>query len=243
MKTKVKLGCVLVLVAALFGGAAQASGVPTIDIAGLTQDQVNQAANIAKYIEMIEMYKVQIQQMKQQYESLSGIRGLGSLLNDPQYASYLPSDWKKVYNGVQNGKYAGLSGTAAAIRDATKLLDVCEDLQETKAKQLCQQKADKAASDQGFASDAYDKATARWDQIQGLIEQINSTTDAKAIAELQARINGETAAIQNEATKMQMYAMMSAAQDKILEQQQREATVKAFRESKYIELKPVEYKK
>lgn len=243
MKMNVKLGCALLLVSSLFGGSAQASGVPTIDIATLTQDQINQAANLAKYVEMISMYKTQIEQMKQQYEALSGSRGLGSLLNNPQYSNYLPSDWKKVYNGVQNGRYAGLSGTASAIRDATKLLDLCESVKETKAKQLCRQKAEKAASDQGFASDAYDKATARWDQIQGLIGQINSTTDAKSIAELQARINGETAALQNEATKMQMYAMMSAAQDKILEQQQREATVQSMRDSKYIELKPLEYRK
>ncbi|WP_181098556.1 P-type DNA transfer protein VirB5 [Xanthomonas arboricola] len=243
MKTTLKMVCVAVLTLGLFVGNATATGVPTIDIAGLTQDQVNQAANIAKYVEMIDSYKTQITQMKQQYESMSGSRGLGSLLNDPQYANYLPDDWKKVYSGVKNGRYKGLSGTAAAIRDGSKVLDLCDGTKDAQAEQVCRQKADKASADQGFASDAYDKATARWDQIQGLIEEINSTTDAKAIAELQARINGETASLQNEATKMQMYAMMSAAQDKILEQQQREATVKSMRESKYVELKPLEYRK
>ncbi|WP_159067155.1 P-type DNA transfer protein VirB5 [Xanthomonas citri] len=243
MKLISKIFVVCFLVAGLLPGGARATGVPTIDIAGLTQDQINQAANIAKYIEMIDSYKTQITQMKQQYQSMSGSRGLGSLLNDPQYASYLPDDWQKVYSGVRNGRYKGLSGTAAAIRDGTRILDLCDGLKNAREEQVCRQKADKAAADQGFSSDAYDKATARWTQIQGLIEEINSTTDAKAIAELQARINGESAALQNEATKMQMYAMISAAQDKVLEQQQREATVKSLRESKYVELKPLEYKK
>lgn len=224
-------------------GPVIASGVPTIDVAGLTQGQVNQVANLAKYVEMIGQYKQQIEQMKRQYESLNGKRMLGTVMNDPKYSSYLPQDWKKVYSSVQNGGYSGLTGSARALRDATTVLDVCKDLGDPAQKRICRQRADKAAMDQDNISQAFDKATQRWDQIQGLLQQVNSTTDQKSIQELQARINGEVAALQNESTKMQMYAMLSAAQEKILDQQDREAVTKSFREAQSVDLKPVEFRK
>ena len=240
---KKHIGMALLVVASMLASPlVLASGVPTVDAAKLAQDEKNHALNMAKYLEMIQQYKNQLRQMETTYKSISGTRNLGNLLNDPQFASYLPDDWKKVYNSVQNGGYKGLTGTAKAIRDGARILDACKGKQ-GEAKQRCEQMADKSAQDYGLASDAFDKATSRWDQIQGLLGQINKTTDPKAIAELQARINGETAALQNEQTKLQMMQMMAAAQDKIMEQADREATVKAMREAKYVPLKPVEYKR
>lgn len=244
MRINLKLAAIIAAAAMALGAVpAGASGVPTIDVAGLTQGQANQIANLAKYVEMISQYKQQIDQMKRQYESLNGKRMLGTVMNDPKFASYLPADWKKVYSSVQNGGYKGLSGSAKALRDASTILDVCKDLQDASQRRICQQRADKAALDQDNISQAFDKATERWDQIQGLLQQVNGTTDQKSIQELQARINGEVAALQNESTKMQMYAMLSAAQEKILDQQDRESVTKAFRESRSVDLKPVEFRK
>ncbi len=47
--------------------------------------------------------------------------------------------------------------------------------------------------------------------------KINGTPDPKAIAELQGRIAAEQAMIQNEQTKLQMYQMVAAAEDRLQE--------------------------
>jgi type IV secretion system protein VirB5 len=52
---------------------------------------------------------------------------------------------------------------------------------------------------------AYNTASNRISQIQGLLNQAGQTQDPKGIAEIQARIQGETAMLQNEAMKMQLY--------------------------------------
>lgn len=220
-------------------GAASAQ-VPVTDVAHITLDETNQATNVAKYIEMIAQYKAQIEQMKQQYDSLTGSRGLGSLLNDPSYANYLPTEWQDVYNRVRQGGYKGLTGSARAIRDANKLFDVCAAKVGTD-QTVCERQASKAAQDKAFASDAFDKAQDRWGQIAGLIQAINGTEDPKAIAELQARIDGEQAALQNEATKLKMYQMIAAAEDRLIEQQQREANATGLARRGYVTPDPVNF--
>ena len=49
--------------------------------------------------------------------------------------------------------------------------------------------------------------------------QINGTSDPKAIDELQARIGAEQAAINNEATKLQMIAMLQQAEQRLIDEQ------------------------
>lgn len=217
-----------------FSSPANATGVPVVDALLNTQTQTNQAANIAKYIEQIAQLKSQLDQMKQQYESITGTRNLGEILNNPAFQNYLPQEWQDVYSKVQNGGYKGLTGSAALIRTGNQLFDTCA--KKTGAdKTLCERSASKAAQDKAFAVEAFDKAKDRWDQIAGLMRQINSTTDPKAIAELQARINAEGAAIQNEQTKMQLFALASQAEDRLIEQQQREKSASNYDSTHYAD--------
>lgn len=243
MKVKVlSLTVAAVIAAASLGasGQAHASGVPVVDALLNTQTQANQAANIAKYIEQIAQLKAQLDQMKQQYESITGSRNLGEILNNPAFQNYLPQQWQDVYAKVQNGGYKGLTGSAALIRDANQLFDTCT----AKAgadKTLCERAASKAAQDKAFAIEAFDKAKERWDQIAGLMRQINSTTDPKSIAELQARINAEGAAIQNEQTKMQLFALASQAEDRLIQQQRREANARTWGATGVVRVEPLTF--
>lgn len=236
---KVKLLAVAMLSAA-FAGPVLASGVPVVDVALNTQTQANQMANIAKYIEQIAQLKAQLDQMKQQYESITGSRNLGEILNNPAFQNYLPQQWQDVYAKVQNGGYKGLTGSAALIRDANQLFDTCT-AKAAADKTLCERAASKAAQDKAFAIEAFDKAKERWDQIAGLMRQINSTTDPKAIAELQARINAEGAAIQNEQTKMQLFALASQAEDRLIQQQRREANARTWGATGVVRVEPLTF--
>jgi len=228
--------------AVLASGNLFASGWPVIDIMQITNNQINQAANIAKYIEMIAHHKQQIEQLKNEYNALTGNRRLGMILNDPAFRSALPDEWKEVYDGIQNGGYSGLSNTARNILDTSGLLDACDDVSDA-ARAICERQVAKAAQDKANAMEAFDNAQARWDQIQALMGQINATTDPKAIAELQARINAEQAAIQNEQTKLQMFAMAAQIEDRLMEQRELQQTREELRRRGWVNVRPLSAKR
>lgn len=200
--------------------------IPVTDAASIATDVMNHVEDIAKYVEQISQLKAQLDQMKQQYEALTGSRNLGAILNDPKYKDYLPSGWLGVYDSVRNGGYSGLTGSAAAIYEAAKKYDSCQHIKRDDERINCQARAVKGAADKGFAVDAFEIAKGRIGQIEQLMNRINSTDDPKAIAELQGRIAAEQAMIQNEATKLQMFQIIAAAEDRIQQQQRHEMNLR-----------------
>lgn len=180
------------------------------------------AANTARWAQQVEQMTSQIDQMKQQYQSITGSRGLGTILDNPALRDYLPQDWQQVYDSVQNGGYAGLNGRAAQIYNDRKVYDACAQFMTAQQRISCQAQAVKPSQDKAFALDAYDAAKGRLRQIDQLMGKINDTADPKAIAELQGRISAEQAMIQNEQTKLQLYQMVAQAEDRLQRQQQRE---------------------
>lgn len=227
----------LVLLIGLTAFAAPAGAITVVDVGMNTQTRTNQLANMAKYAEMVAQYKQQLDQMQQQYKSLTGTRNLGEILNNPAFRNYLPPEWQDVYRSVQNGGYSGLTGAAKAIRDLNQVYDACAT-RTGRGKTICERAASKAAQDKAFATEAFDRARDRLDQITGLMKQVNATSDPKAIAEIQARIAVEQAAIQNEQTKLQMYQMIANAEDRLVEQQQREEAAAHFDKITYAKPEP-----
>ncbi len=236
MKLKVLVAALAIITA----GTASAQ-IPVTDVASITTQVTNQIETIAKWKMQYDQMVGQINQMKQQYESLTGSRGLGNILNDPALRDYLPNDWQGVYDAVKTGGYAGLSGRASSIYSQSKVFDSCAHLTVSDQKMLCEARAVKASQDQAFALDAYDKAKSRLSQIDSLMSKINDTSDPKAIAELQGRIAAEQAMIQNEQTKLQLYAMVAQAEDKIQQQQQREMQARTWAARKGIQATPLTF--
>lgn len=202
--------------------------IPVTDSASIAQQTTAQLETIAKWKLQYDQMTNQIQQVKQQYESLTGSRGLGNVMNDPALRNYLPSDWQGVYDSVKAGGYTGLSGRGADVYAANKLYDSCQFLKAQDQRTACEARAVKASQDKAFALDAYDAAKSRVNQIDKLMGAINQTQDPKAIAEIQGRIAAEQANIQNEQTKLQLYAMVAAAEEKVQAQRQRELQAKTW---------------
>ncbi|HGX6067293.1 TPA: P-type DNA transfer protein VirB5 [Salmonella enterica subsp. enterica serovar Infantis] len=217
----------LVLAAGIAVSSAAFAQIPVTDGASIAQQVAAQAETIAKWKMQYDQMTSQINQMKQQYESLTGSRNLGQILNNSALRDYLPNDWQGVYDAVKSGGYSGLSGRAQSIYEANKAFDACMVFKLVDQRTACEAQAVKGAQDKAFALDAYDKAKSRLTQIDQLMAKINDTPDPKAIAELQGRIAAEQAMIQNEQTKLQMYQMVAAAEDRLQEQRQRELNAKA----------------
>ena len=84
----------------------------------------------------------------------------------------------------------------------------------------------RAASNKALSQQAYDSAQQRLSNLEDLIQQISTTQDPKAIAELQARINVEQGLIQNEQAKINAMAMLVNAERQISEMQARDVSVR-----------------
>lgn len=194
--------------------------IPVTDLASLNQ----QIQQVVAWGQQIQGMKDQLTQQQQLFNSMNGTRGIGQLLNSQELKNALPADWQKVYSSIQSGGYAGLTGTAKAIRDANAIYDCNSGAAGTVAR--CNRELNKVAQDKAFASHAYAAAQRRLDNIQALMGQIDITTDAKQIFELQARMQAENGMIQNEQTKLMMFKMMAESEDKLIAQQKREQDMK-----------------
>ena len=236
-----KMKKALVAALAITMAGTSSAQISVTDSASIAQQTAAQIETIAKWKMQYDQMTMQINQMKQQYESLTGSRGLGNILNNRALRDYLPSDWQVVYDAVRWGGYAGLSGRASSIYASARIFDSCAHIIVSDQRKLCESRAVKAAQDQAFALDAYDKAKSRLNQIDGLMSQINDTSDPKAIAELQSRIAVEQAMIQNEQTKLQLYEMVAQAEDKIQQQQQRELQARTWAARKGIKVTPITF--
>ncbi|AWQ03656.1 P-type DNA transfer protein VirB5 [Bordetella bronchiseptica] len=221
-----KLSASCILAVGIAASSAAFAQIPVTDGASIAKSVENQIETMAKWKMQHDQMVSQIDQMKQQYAAVTGARGMGELFNNPQLRDYLPQDWQGVYDSVKSGGYAGLSGRAESIYNDNKVYDACAGLSSMEQRVNCEAQAVKGAQDKAFSLDAYDAAKNRLNQIDQLMRQINQTQDPKSIAELQGRIAAEQAMIQNEQTKLQMYQMVAAAEDRLQQQRRKEINAK-----------------
>ena len=200
----------VVQVALLAAGAVQAS-YPVFD-----------ASNYAKMVQTVQLMQRQVEQMQATYQAVSGSRGLGALFYNPALRQYLPEQWTGIYDAVSAGAYAGISGNLRDIRQAEALAGtVAEQIAQVQARQR-----NAAVANKAIGLRAYDGAKARLQQIEKLMAQINLTKDSKGVAEFQARIAVEQAAVANEATKLQLMGMLQQTEERLAAQQRQQIAQK-----------------
>lgn len=171
------------------------------------------ASWIAQYAQMVQEYN----QLVEEYRSLNGIRGMASLVNNPQLRRYLPDEYKNI---LSQGY-----GDWQALRTALDNPVGSSNLQKLRRDQL--------AIDEAMTLESYKQASRRFGDIQVLLDKINdaSIPDAKDMVDLQARIQAEQVMMQNESAKI---AMMKNLQD-IQKQKMQE---RAQRNDKEMRRKP-----
>ena len=180
------------------------------------------ASSLAKMVESVRLLREEVSRLESTYRALSGSRGLGSVLYNPALREYLPEDWMRVYDAASAGGYAGISGRLKDIERAERLTGtVAEEVSAVRERARRTGLTNKA-----IALHAYDGARARLAQIESLMHEIDQTSDPKGVAELQARIAVEEAAVLNESTKLELVAMLERAEDQLREEEKREVLSK-----------------
>ncbi|MGH8239317.1 MAG: type IV secretion system protein [Steroidobacteraceae bacterium] len=163
----------------------------------------------------------QLTQAQQQYQSMTGGRGMEQLLAGT-VRNYLPPDWQALeaaLGGIQ-GDYAALAMQLDATIGANAVLtpDYIARISTQEREQL-QAARKSTALLQVTSRRALEASSARFASLQQLINAIPSAGDQKAVLDLQARITAEQAMLQNEQTKLMV--LFHAAQAEELARRQR----------------------
>ena len=161
------------------------------------------ASWIAQYAQMVQEYN----QLVEEYRSLNGIRGMASLVNNPQLRRYLPDEYKNILSqgyGDWQALRTALDNPVGSVK-------------------LDKFRRDQLAIDEAMTLESYKQASRRFGDIQVLLDKINdaSIPDAKDMVDLQARIQAEQVMMQNEASKIAMMKNLQEIQKQKMQEQAR----------------------
>ncbi|SDA85451.1 type IV secretion system protein VirB5 [Pseudomonas sp. NFPP33] len=207
----------------LVAGQQSYAGIPVIDgvsngmrIAEFAQTVVQWGKEIAEMQAQYQQLVQQYEQMQQTHASMNGGRGWGSV-NKNEYG-YISGDWQDV---MANTDYE-------AVLEAARVagVDDAAFASESDAATAMQDMQNQNALNRTLNEQSYNKVTQRLSNLNSLVGQINNATEAKDIADLQARIQAEQVLLSNEQNKMTMLAALQQSQRDIQDQQSRERSIK-----------------
>ncbi|MGK6315618.1 P-type DNA transfer protein VirB5 [Neorhizobium sp. DT-125] len=201
---------------ALSAGAAIGQGIPVIDQAAI----LKQVESIAQLKSQLDALNTQIQKADQLFDALNKLTNMGdvaNLLNDPAIREALPQDFAAL-EGLFKGNGSGVFGESAS-----RHLDANSTYRTTAndfyAEELARVQK-RNAGQLSLGQQIYEAATKRIDGIDQLRRHISSASDAKEIADLQARLQAESAFLQIDVLRMQGLQMIQAAQAQVDQQRQ-----------------------
>lgn len=203
---------------ALSAGAAGAQGIPVIDKTAI----LRWASQLEAMKEQFDALDKQIGQAEQLYGSLNKLTNMAdvaSVLNNPSIRKALPQDFAAI-EGLLNGNGSGAFGDSAS-----KFLESNSTYQTSANDFYAQELArvqNRNAGQMSLGQQIYDAATQRIEGIDQLRQQISSASDSKDIADLQARIQAESAFLQTDLLRMQGLQMVQQAQAQVEEQRKAE---------------------
>jgi type IV secretion system protein VirB5 len=183
----------------LAGSPAVHAQFAVIDVASLTQLMTQ----VQTLEQQLSTAREQLTQAQQQYQALTGERGMQQLLSGVT-RNYLPADWAALEGAAQGGAGALGAAVRAALNGESVLTSSQLALLPAPTAQQLQAQRRAAALRQGVAQQALANASARFASLQQLIGAIGQASDAKAALDLQARIAAEQAMLQNESSKLQV---------------------------------------
>ncbi|WP_439632162.1 P-type DNA transfer protein VirB5 [Shinella sp.] len=211
-------GAALAAALALSAGGAAGQGIPVIDQTAI----LKHIESIAQLKSQLDALHQQIEQAQQLYGSLNKLTDMAdvaSVLNDPAIRNALPADFAAI-EGLLKG-----DGTGVFKDSASKFLEgnstYRTDADDFYAKELARVQ-NKNAGQMSLGQQIYDTATKRIDGIDQLREKISTASDAKEIADLQARLQAEQAFLQTDVLRMEGLRMVQQAQNQVDEQRKAE---------------------
>ena len=189
------------------------AGVPVIDVANLAQ-AIQQVISWGQQLEgMVQQY----QQLQSTYNSLTGPRGMQSLVPIAlTQRNYLPATYAQL-QGVMNGSSAAYGPLAAQVQSSVQSNAVLTGTQVSNlspsAQAFLNQSRRSAATLAMLSQQTQSSASNNFSTLQGLISALGSTQDTKASADLSGRIQSEQVMTQTNQIKTDaLYQTVQAQQ-------------------------------
>ena len=215
--------------------------IPVTDAASLTEQITLRDEQAMKWAVQIDEMRLQYQQLKNSYESLTKARNLGDIFDDPLLRSYLPEEWVALYDQINKFGYNAMTQAQRNIYASNQAFDACKRIKDEDERLTCEALAIQAAVKKGHLVPAVQMIAKRSLQIKELQKRMAETEDMKEAAEIQGRISAEQAQIVNTQTEMQLFQQESAVEKELLEQRAYEQGAKDFAKRGYIVPEPMYY--
>lgn len=207
-----------VAILALSAGGAGAQGIPVIDQTAILK-HIESITQLKSQLDALNQQITQAEQLFGSLNKLTNMADVASLLNQPEIRKALPQDFAAI-ESLFSGNGSGVFGDAAS-----KFLGKNSTYQSSANDFYAQELGriqDRNAGQMSLGQQIYDTATKRIDGIDQLRQQISSASDAKDIADLQARIQAESAFLQTDLLRMQGLRMVQQAQAQVEDQRKAE---------------------
>jgi type IV secretion system protein VirB5 len=184
--------CLILCLAAAPAARAQWAVVDVGAIAQLIQE-------VQTMSQQLITAEAQLQQAKSTLQSMSGSRGMQTLLSGTN-RNYLPTSSAQLTSAMQGGgSYPGLTSDVRNAVNANAVLTPAQlALLSPSDQQQIAASRQAAALRQAIAQEALTNSSSRFAALQTLISAIGSASDQKGILDLQARISAELGMLQNE---------------------------------------------
>lgn len=214
-----KVKAALLFTAMAFAQPAYAAGVPVIDATAIANAKAEFAEEIAQMIQELE-------EAKRLYDAVNGLTNMADIanaLNDPDVRELLGPEAMSIANALDVNIDA-LGDLSDAANDVLAHTQVTTD--QVSADDFYRQELDRigarTARDAAIGDRIVQSADDRLAGLERLRQAIGGASTQKEINALQARLQVETAMLQNDTNRIQGLAMLQQAQSEVETQRQRE---------------------
>ncbi len=171
---------------------------------------------------LLDVLKQQLEQTKKIHNSITGSRKIDAKkleTTQTDRSSFFLKNPETIYNKDIR------SAISQSLEDILKEEEIPTSIRESRIS-IGKRIQYATAIDKVVSLQTFQETENRFNQISELVKKINTTTDLKSIAELQAHIKGMLAMIQNETTKLQMVAYSRNTERALISQQKQKRNMK-----------------
>jgi type IV secretion system protein VirB5 len=186
-KKQKSLVATVVLALSAYAPVVGAAGIPVIDGAHIASTIANHIENIAKWVEQARQMQAQLDEWKKNFEAITGERGMGAIPDE------LREQLKQVI--AEPPGWEAIREKYPTFKDAPKASAVYDVVAKGDARLAALQEL----------------AEKRLDQVNSLMQRIDSAEDPAAKQDLANRLSVEQAAIQAAAALTQIVARKQAS--------------------------------
>lgn len=211
--------------AAILAGALMAAVPGTVRAQVIVFDPqavAQQMQQLQSQMQQLATLRSQLDQAQQLYGSLNRLTDVSSvaaLLSRPEIRSALPSGSQEIQS-LFSGTGGGSLGSAAGSRLAgnSHYTSAGNDFYSQEIARL----ARSTAGGQSLAQGIYDAATKRMEGLEQLRQRLGTSSSAKEVLDLQARIQAEQGFLQIDTLRMQALAQLQQAEIAVSQQRREE---------------------